>query len=192
MSGSEPVVAVDAVEDIRAPVVSSVHVSRVTAPAGRRPAVRCPRRRARGCRFRALPVRPGTRAGVGGSIGRRGGDAAAGSDTVRIAARTIHRGEIATLRSASSRSPSRRADVGISSGIEANRSRYAGQAGISSRQNVLDSMSARGEKPLTTRKAASQPPSSAAIAPRRTRRTAMSPAIGAHCASRALQKNSRN
>ncbi len=40
---------------------------------------------------------------------------------------------------------------------------------MSSRQNEPDSMLARSENPLTTRNAASQPPRSAAIAPRRTR-----------------------
>ena len=52
---------------------------------------------------------------------------------------------------------------------------------MSSRQNVFAWMSARIEKPFTRMNAASQPPSSAAIAPRRTRNTATSPANGAHC-----------
>ena len=62
------------------------------------------------------------------------------------------------------RAPRRRASVGTRSGIDAKSSRYAGQAGMSSRQNVLASMLARSEKPFTRMNAASQPPSSAAIA----------------------------
>ena len=108
------------------------------------------------------------------------------------AATAIQRGARLALVAGFTRSPSLRASVGTSSGIDANNRRYAGQAGMSRRQNEPDSMVARSEKPFTTRKAASQPPSKAAIAPRRTRRTAMSPATGAHCARRALQKNSRN
>ena len=76
--------------------------------------------------------------------------------------------------------------------MEAKSRRYAGHAGISSRQNEPDSIDASGEKPFTTRNAASQPPRRAATAPRRTRTTASSPANGAHCASRWLQKNSRS
>ena len=76
---------------------------------------------------------------------------------------------------AATRAPSRRGSVGTRSGIDAKSSRYAGHAGISSRQNEPDSIDASGEKPFTTRNAASQPPRSAATAPRRTRTTAMQP-----------------
>ena len=55
------------------------------------------------------------------------------------------------------RSPSRRASVGTSSGIDANSRRYAGQAGMSRRQNEPDSMVARAENPFTTRNAAEPP-----------------------------------
>ncbi len=63
---------------------------------------------------------------------------------------------------------------------------------MSRRQNVFAWMSARVENPFTSRKAPSQPPSSAAIGHRRTRSTASSPAIGVHCTSLGLQKNSRS
>ena len=100
------------------------------------------------------PDRPGTTAGVGVSAGDEAAIAAAGSATEATAATTIQRRAMAEVWEADSRSPSRRASVGTSSGIEAKRRRYAGHAGMRRRQNVFAWMSARGEKPLTTRNAA--------------------------------------
>ena len=87
-----------------------------------------------------------------------------------------------------SRGPSLRASVGTRSGIDAKRRRYAGQAGMSRRQNVFAWMSAFSLKPLTRMNAPSHPARSPAIAPRRTRSTAMSPANGAHCATRGSRR----
>ena len=83
--------------------------------------------------------------------------AAAGHEQVRTATRAIQREATGDDDGGRSRSPSRRASVGTRSGIAANSSRYAGHAGMRSRQKLFAWMSARGENPFTTRNAASQP-----------------------------------
>ena len=83
----------------------------------------------------------GTTAGVGGVIRDEAAVAAAGRRTVRTSATTTHRIRTGGLARGPRRGPSRRESVGTRSGIDAKRSRYAGQAGMRRRQNVFAWMS---------------------------------------------------
>ena len=98
-----------------------------------------------------LPTSSWNTARSGRVLGDEAAIAAAGIATVRTAATTTQRQAIGPRNRAAG--CGRRAggrSVGTSSGIAAKRIRYAGQAGMSSRQNVFAWMSARVEKPFTS------------------------------------------
>src|SRR6187551_1220633 len=103
---------------------------------------------------------------------------------------SARRGQRTIRNGAGKRSGSRAPHTGTSSGIEIARKKYAGQAGISSRQIVAVSTLTEGDDPLTTKKAASQAAKKAAFGIER-RATATAPATGMNSSSLALQKYSR-
>src|SRR5688572_12690481 len=96
---------------------------------------------------------------------------------------SARRGHRTSRSGAGNRSGRRAPQTGTSSGRDTARKKYAGQAGISSRQIVAVSTLTDGEDPLTTTKAA-------AFGVER-RATAIAPATGMNSSSRALQKYSR-
>ena len=105
-----------------------------------------------------------------------------GARTVRITATTIQRGAITEFRTGSEPPAEPMRQRRDQQGESRQRGAVCGPGGHEQPpERVRLDVGARREA-LDDEKGASQPPSSAAIAPRRTRRTAITPATGAHCA----------
>src|SRR5918993_5177776 len=117
-------------------------------------------------------------------------DPTSGTASRTATATSARRGHRNSRSGAGNRSGSRPPQTGTSSGMATARKKYAGQAGISSRQIVPVSTLTAGDEPLTTKNAASHTAKKAALGIER-RATATAPATGTNSSSRALQKYSR-
>src|SRR5918993_192382 len=122
--------------------------------------------------------------------GGNSSDPTSGTASRTATGMSARRGHRNSRSGAGNRSGSRPPQTGTSSGMATARKKYAGQAGISSRQIVPVSTLTAGDEPLTTKNAASHTAKKAALGIE-WRATATAPATGTNSSSRALQKYSR-